>query len=165
MDAGKLIIRGAEPDDYGALQVLHAQPKVIRGTMQLPFTSQEVWRKRCTERPDNFRMLVGCVGTELVGCAAIVTPAAVRRRHVGDLGLCVHDAWHRRGIGAALLGAVINLADRWLNVTRIELTVYTDNAPAIALYEKFGFVHEGRFVRWAFRDGEYADVFAMARVR
>ncbi len=165
MDAGKLIIRGAEPDDYGALQVLHAQPKVIHGTMQIPFTSQEVWRKRCIERPENFRMLVACVDKEMVGCAAIVTPVAIRRRHAGELGLCVHDAWHCRGIGSALLSAIIDLADRWLNVHRIELTVYTDNVAAIALYRKFGFVHEGRFVRWAFRNGEYADVFAMARVK
>jgi len=165
MDAGNLIIRSAEPDDYAALQVLHAQPKVIHGTMQIPFTSQDVWRKRCLERPEHVRVLVACEEDELVGSAGIVTPVAIRRKHVGELGLCVHDAWQRRRIGSALLGAVLDLADRWLNLTRIELTVYTDNVPAISLYEKFGFVHEGKLERYAFRDGKYADVFAMARVK
>lgn len=165
MEAGKIEIRSAEPDDFGALQVLHAQPKVIRGTMQVPFTSQEVWRKRCLERPDNVRFLVACVQGQIVGSAAIVIPVAIRRRHVGELGLSVHDAWHRRGVGTALLGSLLDLADRWLNLTRVELTVFTDNLPAIALYEKFGFRREGRLERYAFRDGEYADVLAMARLR
>ncbi len=165
MDAGKLEIRSAEPDDFGALQVLHAQPKVVYGTMQVPFTSREVWRKRCIERPENMRVLVACVQGGVVGCAAVTIPLAIRRRHVGELGLVVHDAWHRRGIGAALLGSLLDLADQWLNLTRLELTVYTDNAPAIALYEKHGFVREGKFDRYAFRNGEYVDVFAMARFR
>ncbi|MEO6080615.1 MAG: GNAT family N-acetyltransferase [Steroidobacteraceae bacterium] len=165
MDAGKIDIRSAEPDDYGALQVLHAQPKVIHGTLQVPFASQEVWRKRCLERLESMRVLVASVEGGIVGCAAVSIPVAVRRRHVGELGLVVHDAWHRRGIGAALLGSLLQLADRWLNLTRTELTVYTDNAPAIALYEKAGFVREGKLERYAFRDGEYADVYAMARLR
>jgi L-phenylalanine/L-methionine N-acetyltransferase len=165
MDAGKIEIRSAEPEDYGALQLLHAQPKVIHGTMQVPYTSQEIWRKRCLERPENLRVLVACVQGGIVGSAAVSIPASVRRRHVGELGLVVHDAWHRRGIGAALLGSLLHLADRWLNLTRTELTVFTDNTPAIALYEKSGFVREGKLERYAFRDGEYADVYAMARLR
>jgi L-phenylalanine/L-methionine N-acetyltransferase len=35
--------------------------------------------------------------------------------------------------------AAVDLADKWLNLTRLELEVYTDNAPAIRLYKKFGF--------------------------
>lgn len=33
-----------------------------------------------------------------------------------------------------------------MNLRRVELTVYTDNAPALALYRKFGFETEGRCV-------------------
>ncbi len=165
MDTDNIEIRSAEPDDYGALQQLHAQPKVIHGTMQLPFPSQEMWRKRCAERPENMRAIVACTQGSIVGCATISIPVAVRRRHVGELGLAVHDAWERRGIGTKLLGSLLELADRWLNLTRIELTVFTDNSQAIALYEKHGFVREGKLERYAFRDGGYADVYAMARLR
>jgi putative acetyltransferase len=165
MDTVKLEIRGAEPDDFRALQQLYVQPKVIHGTMQIPFTSQEFWRKRCNERPESMHALVACVQEKIVGNAAINIPPRPRRRHVGELGLVVHDAWHRRGVGSALMQALLDLADRWLNLTRIELTVYTDNAPAIALYEKFGFVREGRLERFAFRDGDYTDAYCMARLR
>ena len=41
----------------------------------------------------------------------------------------------------------------------------TDNAPAIRLYQKFGFATEGTLVHYAFRDGEYVDCLTMARVR
>jgi putative acetyltransferase len=44
-----------------------------------------------------------------------------------------------------MMRAVIDLADKWLNLARIELTVFTDNEPAIALYRKFGFEIEARF--------------------
>jgi putative acetyltransferase len=60
---------------------------------------------------------------------------------------------------------VLDLADNWLNLTRIELSVYTDNAAGLALYKKFGFEIEGTHRRYAFRGGRYVDAYSMARVR
>jgi putative acetyltransferase len=60
--------------------------------------------------------------------------------------------------------AALDLADNWLNHTRVELHVYVDNAPAIALYEKFGFEVEGMHRRFVFRNGEYVDGYSMARL-
>jgi putative acetyltransferase len=59
--------------------------------------------------------------------------------------------------------AALDLADNWLNLTRVELTVFTGNVAAVALYEKFGFEIEGTHRRYAFRNGEYVDAYAMAR--
>ena len=61
----------------------------------------------------------------------------------------VRDDWQGKGVGTAMMQAVIDLADRWLNLTRIELTVFTDNEPAIALYRKFGFEIEGALRKYA----------------
>ncbi len=77
----------------------------------------------------------------------------------------VHDDYRRRGIGKALLEALIEAADRWLGIARLELTVFTDNEAAIGLYRQAGFVTEGVLKSYALRDGDYADVFAMARLR
>jgi len=77
----------------------------------------------------------------------------------------VHDEWQGKGIGTALMRAGVDLADKWLNLTRLELKVYTDNEPAVRLYERFGFVHEGTLQQYAFRDGRYVDAYLMARLR
>ena len=69
-----------------------------------------------------------------------------------------------QGVGTALMQAMCDYADRWMGVLRIELTVYADNAAAIALYRKFGFEIEGRHRGYAMRDGRYVDAFAMARI-
>ena len=92
-------------------------------------------------------------------------PAAPRRRHAAHVGLIVHENWHAKGVGTALMKALIDSADNWLNLSRLELTVFTDNDPAVKLYKKLGFVIEGTHKKYAFRDGELADVYAMARVR
>jgi putative acetyltransferase len=87
-----------------------------------------------------------------------------RRRHAATLGMAVKTSARRQGVGSALLTAGINLAERWLAVRRIELEVYTDNEAAVALYKKFGFVVEGTLRQYAFRDGQFADVYLMAKL-
>ena len=52
-----------------------------------------------------------------------------------------------------------------MDLRRIELEVFTDNEPAQRLYERSGFDIEGTLKQFAFREGEYADVYAMARLR
>jgi putative acetyltransferase len=83
----------------------------------------------------------------------------------------VRDDWQGRGIGGALLAAAIDLAERWLQVTRIEIEVeatsgpFAANAAAIALHERHGLVREGLHRRHAFRDGVHVDTLSMARLR
>jgi putative acetyltransferase len=79
--------------------------------------------------------------------------------------MTVHDAWAGRGVGTAPMAAAVDLADNWLNLRRIELTVYVDNEPAIRLYRRFGFEVEGTAIGYSFRDGEFVDAHMMARLR
>src|SRR6267378_2148434 len=90
--------------------------------------------------------------------------ARPRRSHVGYIGMAVHDEWHHQGVGSALLQAAISLADNWLHLLRLELTVYTDNEVAVRLYKKHGFFIEGTHRAYALRDGKYVDAYAMARI-
>ena len=69
-----------------------------------------------------------------------------------------------QGVGTALMQALVDDADRWAQVLRLELTVYADNARAIALYRKFGFEVEGTHRAYALRDGACVDALAMARL-
>ena len=87
-----------------------------------------------------------------------------RRAHVGSIGIFVHDDYQNQGIGSQLMAAIIDLAENWLNLKRLELIVNTDNPSAIRLYEKFGFEKEGTLRKNAFRDGAYIDAYTMAKV-
>jgi putative acetyltransferase len=125
-----------------------------------------MWKKRLSEPSENHFDLVACIDQAIVGNLGLsVQDRSPRRRHAGVLGIAVHDAWQGRGVGARLMNAAIELADLWLNLTRLELTVFIDNKKAIALYEKFGFEIEGTLRRFAFREGIYVDAYSMARVR
>ena len=70
-----------------------------------------------------------------------------------------------QGIGTALLEAVLDLADNWLMLRRVELEVYADNGGAIRLYQRLGFETEGCKREAAVKAGAYVDTLVMARLR
>lgn len=88
-----------------------------------------------------------------------------RCTHVGIVALGVHPTFQRQGIGRALFGRLVALADA-AALVRLELYVRADNHRAQALYREFGFVHEGtreRFVR--LDDGRLIDDYIFARFK
>lgn len=163
MDKTAILVRAMEPDDIPALTEMMNQPRAIWGTLQLPFVSVAERRKRA-ESIDAVLRLVAVIDGRPVGNIGLHVYNN-RRAHVGTLGMAVHDDFAGRGCGRALLEAALTQADRWLNLKRVELSVWTDNAPAIALYESAGFEREGVSRAYAWRDGAYADALMMARLR
>lgn len=161
-----IVVRRAEPEDYEAVWRTFQDESAYSGTLQPPFPSREVWRKRIAEMPEGDFMLVALVDGEIVGNAGLHSAGkSPRRAHVMHLGMTVREEWQGKGVGTALMQALTSLADGWLNVFRIELTVYTDNERALALYRKFGFVVEGTHKAYALRGGRYVDSHSMARVK
>lgn len=158
-------IRRAEPEDFAAVQAIYEGPRAQAGTLQLPFPSLDLWRQRMQAVDPNAHVLLACVEGEVVGQLGLFVSPHPRRRHVGYLGMGVRDDWQGRGVGSALLRAALELADGWLQLSRVELQVYVDNGAAIALYTRHGFLEEGRHRDFAFRDGAYVDAVAMARLR
>ena len=160
-----ILIRAVEPEDMPDLTEAWNQPLAVWGTLQLPFTSLEARRKRHETSAPGHTRLVAVIDGKAIGMAGLHPADNVRRAHTASIGMAVHDAYAGRGAGSALMAALINQADRWLNLKRLELNVYADNARAIALYERFGFEREGVFRNYAWRDGAYVDSLAMARLR
>jgi RimJ/RimL family protein N-acetyltransferase len=70
---------------------------------------------------------------------------SVDERHRSGRISCVLVAPSARGggHGAALVGAVLDMAFDELRLHRVGLGVFTHNAPALRLYERLGFVREG----------------------
>ena len=164
MKATEITIRHSEASDAGAIKAIYACPNAYAGTLQLPYPSSRMWEQRIAERPDNVYSYVALIGDEVVGNLGFTLLTRPRRRHAGGFGLAVKDDYQKRGVGKALLTTLLDLTDNWLNVKRVELTVFVDNEAAIALYKKFGFVVEGEARDYAFRDGEFVNVYYMARL-
>jgi putative acetyltransferase len=166
--AQPLVLRRATPADAEAIARVNSDPAVLPQLLQLPYPNIEALRARLAEQDAPGRsdlQLVAERDGEVLGSAGLhPASAALRRRHVAALGIGVIGHAQGQGVGRALMQALVDYADRWGQILRIELTVYTDNLRAIRLYEGFGFRHEGTHRAFALRDGVYADVHAMARL-
>ena len=75
----------------------------------------------------------------------------------------VASTHRRRGVGTALLETAVDWA-RESSVRKLELHVFPWNAPALSLYESFGFEREGYRRRHYERGGELVDAILMAYV-
>ena len=158
-------IRHFEKGDLEAFKAIIEQPSCYRETMQQPYQSFEALEKRFQAIPGEYYSFVALIDEQIVGHSGIKTESNPRRKHVAEIGMIVHEEYRKKGVGKALLGAMIEMSDRWLSIKRIELEVYTDNEAAISLYQKFGFEIEGTCKAFAFRDGVYTDAYSMARIR
>lgn len=159
-------VRMVRPSDAEAFCELMTRPGVVWGTLQLPHQTPEAWRKRLEANdPNTMYQLVAEMDDQVVGSAGLHLSPRPRVKHCAALGISVHDAYQGMGVGRALMANLVEAADRWLNLVRIELEVYADNQRAIKLYESFGFVVEGRKRKNAFRDGQYVDSLIMGRLR
>jgi putative acetyltransferase len=166
MSIENLTIRRAEADDCVAIADMFRSLKVFADTLQVPYPSREYWRRRITENAESAHYLVAVIDERIVGMVSIDTfPTRPRRKHAGEIGISVHEEWKGKGVGTALMRAILDYADNWLNLTRLELEVYADNEAAIRLYERFGFELEGTLRQHAFRDGQYVDAKMMARLK
>ncbi|HZH26239.1 MAG TPA: GNAT family N-acetyltransferase [Azospirillaceae bacterium] len=159
-----LCIRAARPADAEGITVLANLPGFRAGTLRPPFQTVEETRAFIEQRRSDNLWLVAELDGRIVGSAGLERFAG-RRSHVGEIGMGVHDDHTGCGIGKALLAALLDAADNWIGLVRVQLTVYTDNAPAIALYKRFGFEVEGTLRAFALRAGRYTDALAMARLR
>lgn len=164
-DPDDLLIRAPHPDDAEDLHNLYRHPLVARTTLQIPSqTIGSSQRRLARHGPGLFRYVAEAQGRVVgsIGLHKSQNPAA---HHVADLGMGVHPDYWRQGIGSRLMEAALDLADNWLNLSRVELEVTIDNPGGIRLYEKFGFQIEGTRRFHTYGDGRWADSHFMARLR
>ncbi|BCS44844.1 GNAT family acetyltransferase [Pseudomonas amygdali pv. tabaci str. ATCC 11528] len=163
--APQILIQRMDETHIEGVTALYNEPAVCRQVLQMPFQSIDVWRKRLAASTERHVKLVALSGGEVIGSLGLEQYSRSRQSHVGAIGMGVASAWQGKGIGSKLLAAALDIADNWMNLHRVELTVFADNEAAQGLYRKYGFEQEGRLRNYAVRDGVFVDALSMARLR
>ncbi len=70
-----------------------------------------------------------------------------------------------KGYGFEAIKMLLAFAFDQMNLNRVMLEVAMDNRRAVALYERCGFVHEGRLRQEYYQDGQYKDILVMGVLR
>ena len=161
----EVIIRPMHTNDIDDLHTCFSHPLVARTTLQMPSQEIGLTTKRVNTQIKGLHRFVAEVNGQAVGAITLYQSTNLRAAHEASLGMMVHPAYWGKGIGSMLMEKVVDLANNWLNISRIELEVNVDNPAGIRLYKRFGFEIEGT-KRWhAFGDGRLADSHFMARIR
>ena len=103
-------------------------------------------------------------GGRLVGSCQLLGISPIHGKAELQIRLGEQDA-RGRGFGREAVALLLDFAFTDLNLHRVELTVLSDNQPAIRLYEGAGFVREGVLRQAAHIDGRYVDLILMAILR
>lgn len=164
-DKEAITVRALEPGDAQEVSALTGATGTFEGTLQLPdmpVASRLEWLQKL--EPHSCRLVAVAQG-HVVGSAGLHQAGpSLRRAHVRMLGIGISAGWQGKGVGRLLITRLLDWADQWAGVLRVELTVHADNERAIALYRSFGFVEEGRHRGYAMKDGHYVDALCMARL-
>lgn len=159
-------IRKIEPSD--AEKFVDFYEKLADETDYLMFTPDEVSDKADEEEDfikkyDDYKQVFVAVDEdEIVGYLGISRSHLAKLTHMAKFTVGVLEDYQRQGIATKL----IDFAEEWAkekDITRLEITVVTENEPALALFEKTGFEQEGTRKDSVNLDGDFYDEFYMAK--
>lgn len=163
------LIRSVRIEDASAINEMRRMNGVMENTLGLfseRISRSEDFIKGLT---DNEHLLVAEIEEnevkKVVGLAGLHINRNPRLRHSASLGIMVHADYQGKEIGTTLIKKILDLADNWLMLVRVELTAFVENEGAVKLYKSLGFEIEGIKKYAAIRDSKYADEYMMARYR
>lgn len=144
--------------DEGRWFITH--PDEFRGTEE---TQARLIRDRNAET--NGRIFAARFQNRLVGSLSIKGGNMERTRHVGMIEVYVAKSARGLGVGRALLEAGVVWAETNPILRKLALNVFEDNHRAVRLYQRYGFVIEGRLIgEYLEEDGTLRNDLMMARM-
>ena len=146
----ELLIREAEAEDAAELVTF-----LNRVSLETDFTSLDREGILLTDtemelfldkqaHSENQITLLALLNDEIAGLVNITADQRKRVRHIGDLFIVIGKKYWNNGLGSFLLEEVVEWAQASGILRRLQLTVQTRNQAAVHLYQKHGFVIEGK---------------------
>ena len=154
-DAAKLVEYIKRLSEERGIYIL-LQPGEFRVTADEERAMLESYRSS-----DNSAYFIAETGGQIIGGLHVKGGGRRANHHCGGIAISVAQGWRNQGVGSRMMEAAIQWARGTGVLTRLELYVFAENAPAIHLYQKFGFQLEGRLRNSVFRDGAYHDDLVM----
>jgi RimJ/RimL family protein N-acetyltransferase len=146
----QLVLRTAHPDDAEAMLayvrgVVEETDFFVIDTDELPPTVEEerIWIQDHLDHPGKI-LLLAEMQSCIIGNVRLESGPYRRIAHRGNLSMAVVKEWRCRGVGSALLRAILEWAELSSFIEKVCLEVCATNSAAIGLYEKLGFIEEGR---------------------
>ena len=128
------MIRPAGPEDAAGITALRRMPGVFENTLGLPSERVQHSIDGCQRfGPDDHIFVAVLEDGTVIGSAGLQVCTNPRMRHVGNVGLYVHADYQNQGVGTALMKAMLELADNWLMLVRVELEVFDFDMDKAAL--------------------------------
>ncbi len=116
----------------------------------------------CSDNP-NSALFVASEQDKICGYLIVQGELPKRISHRAYIIIGVHSDVRGKGIGKALFVHIQEWA-KSIGLHRLELTVITQNSPAVNLYKKMGFEIEGIKRDSLIIDGKYVDEYYMAKL-
>lgn len=143
--------------------------KLVDETDYLMFTPEETSEKEDQEEEfiknyDDYKQVFVAVDDddEIIGYLGISRSHLAKLKHTAKFNIGVLEDHRRQGVATKL----IDYAQKWAEkngISRLELTVITENEPAVALFEKVGFEQEGTRKGAVNIDDDAYDEYYMAK--
>jgi len=140
------------------LDALKANPQLIGSTFEFEDRMDEAW---FAERLEDTHALGAFRDDELIGIAGFFIQQGEKNAHKGRLwGVYVRSSSRNLGLGRLLVNTILDVARE--SVELIQLSVVSDNRPALRLYESVGFLEFGRETKASKYGDKYYDETLMA---
>jgi len=147
--------------DYAEALFSEDLPGIFR--REPPTLEEEAEFIRSHLERENATLLLAEEDGQIVGILGFIGHQRAEESHSGEFGISVAREYRGRGIGTALIEALIAWAPKH-GVSRIECYSWSNNPGSARLYRRMGFVEEGRLRQAIMRDGEAIDALLLARL-
>ncbi|KAG1797764.1 acyl-CoA N-acyltransferase [Suillus plorans] len=163
----RLILRSYVESDLDDIHRLWndplVQPFIMNDTVTLlgPKFKEKI---RLVMDQANFGAVIALKETgEFVG-QGVITVSEPKNRD-GTFGICLLPKFWSNGYGTEATKFMIDFSFKWFGLNRMSLGVFANNPRAIAVYEKVGFVIEGRKRQAVWIDNHWQDFLTMGILR
>jgi RimJ/RimL family protein N-acetyltransferase len=159
----RIALRQAAEADAGAmLEYLRAESattdQVLTQPDEFPRTIDEERAVIANHDQSGGLIMLAEARGRLVGVLSVRPGQRRRNRHSAEFGITVAQTWRGRGVGTAMIRAMLDWCREHEFLEKVCLQVFSTNPRAIALYRGLGFTEEGRQAGQAqLSPGRYVD--------